>query len=173
RFPDPGRIVFPEEKVQKEVAIMQLIRGRTSIPVPFILHHCMTDESPFGLGPFIIMEYIERVYDLVDALNTPGLTLQDRPILDPNIHPDRLEFVYGQIADILLQLSKLSFSRIRSPFEVGESSWSVTERPLTMNMSELVQLGNFPWSKLPNCTFDSTSSYFSAIAQMHLTHLRT
>ncbi|KAI4126794.1 MAG: hypothetical protein LQ347_004831 [Umbilicaria vellea] len=173
RFPDPGRIKFPEEKIRKEVAVIRLLQEQTTIPVPFILHYGMTDESPFGLGPFIIMEYIEHAYDLVDALNTPGLAIGERPILDPNIAAERLEYVYGQIAHILLQLSKLSFPRIGAPLEVKENSWSVTERPLTMNMTELVQLGNFPPTKLPSSTFDNASSYFCEIAQTHLTHLST
>lgn len=173
RFPDPGRIKFPEEKICKEVAIIRLVQEQTDIPVPFILHYGMTDESPFGLGPFIIMEYIEHAYDLVEALNTPGLAMEERPILDPNITAERLEYVYGQIAHVLLQLSKLSFPRIGAPIEVNENSWSATERPLTMNMTELVQLGNFPPTKLPSSTFDNTSSYFREIAQTHFTHLST
>ncbi|MCJ1259931.1 hypothetical protein MMC24_007770 [Lignoscripta atroalba] len=129
RFPDPGRIKFPEEKIRKEVAVIRLLQEQTSIPVPFILHHGMTDESPFGLGPFIIMEYIEHACDLVDALNTPGLAIEERPILDPNIAAERLEYVYGQIAHILLQLSKLSFPRIGAPVEVSENSCSVGQFP--------------------------------------------
>lgn len=37
----------------------------------------MADHSPTGLGPFIIMKYIENFSDLVDALNTPGLPDDD------------------------------------------------------------------------------------------------
>lgn len=38
QFPKPGTTMFPEEKVQNEVAIIQYIQDHTSIPVPFILH---------------------------------------------------------------------------------------------------------------------------------------
>jgi hypothetical protein len=46
RFPQPGNIRFPEEKIRKEVAIMRYIADKTSIPVPFVLHYGMGDEGP-------------------------------------------------------------------------------------------------------------------------------
>jgi hypothetical protein len=175
RFPCPGVVMFPEEKVRAEVAVMRYIAHHTSIPVPLVLHYGMTDESPRGLGPFIIMEDVEHAHDLVDALNTPGLGFHDRPILDPNISEERLEFVYSQMADILLQLSKCSFSQIGSLVETDEDDceWSITKRPLTLNMNELVQLGNFPRARLPSRTFSTSSAYYSALADMHLEHLST
>lgn len=72
----------------------------------------MTDQSPAGLGPFIVMEYIENDSDLVDALNTPGLQDDERCILDPNIDEDRLRSVYSDMSDILLQLARKSFEEI-------------------------------------------------------------
>jgi aminoglycoside phosphotransferase (APT) family kinase protein len=179
RFPCPGVVMFPEEKVRAEVAVMRYIKHHTSIPVPFVLHYGMTDESPRGLGPFIIMEYVEHAHDLVDVLNTPGLGLQDRPVLDPNISEERLEFVYSQMADILLQLSKCAFPRIGSLVETDDDDdddddrWTITKRPLTLNMNELVQLGNFPRARLPSGTFSTSSTYYSALADMHLEHLST
>ena len=60
------------------------------------------------------MEYIDHDTDLGAALNTPTLNLEDRPILDPSIDIEKLEMLYGQLADILLQLSQLSLPRIGS-----------------------------------------------------------
>jgi hypothetical protein len=173
RFPCPGVAMFPEEKVHREVAVMRYLSQNTTIPVPFILHYGMTDESPRKLGPFIIMEYIEHAHDLVDALNTPGIGLYDRPILDPRIPQTKLEFVYSQMADILLELSKCSFPRIGSLVETDEDEWSVTARPLTLNMNELVQLGNFPRARLPSEPSSSSSAYYSILADIHLEHLST
>jgi hypothetical protein len=173
RFPCPGVAVFPEEKIRLEVAVMRYLSQHTTIPVPFVLHYGMADESPQGLGPFIIMEYVEHACDLVDVLNTPGLSLQDRPILDPDISEDKLEFVYSQLADILLQLSKCSFPMIGSLVETDEDDWSPKARPLTLNMNELVQLGNFPRHKLPSQPLSSSSSYYQVLAQLHLDHLST
>lgn len=176
RFPCPGVVMFPEEKVRREVAVMRYLAQHTSIPVPFVLHYGMTAESPQGLGPFIIMDYVEHAHDLVDALNTPGFGILDRPILDPNISEERLQLVYSQLADIMLQLSKCSFSKIGSLVEVDDDEdeeWAVLDRPLTLNMNELVQLGNFPRKDLPSGPFSSSSAYYSALADMHLHHLAT
>lgn len=112
RFPIPGVSVFPEEKVKREVSVMRFIERHTSIRVPHVLHYGMTDQSPAGLGPFIVMEYIENDSDLVDALNTPGLQDDERCILDPNIDEDRLRSVYSDMSDILLQLARKSFEEI-------------------------------------------------------------
>ena len=173
RFPCPGVVMFPVEKVRNEVAVMGFLEQKTSIPVPHVIYCGMTDESPCGLGPFIIMDYIEHTHDLVDVLNTPGLALDDRPVLDPQISTERLEFVYSQMCDILLDLHKHSFTHIGSLSETNNDSWVITGRPLTLNMNELVQLGNFPRSQLPSTSFPTASTYVQALADMHLMHLST
>lgn len=165
----------PEEKVQCEVAVMRFIERHTSIRVPHVLHYDMADRSPAGLGPFIIMEYIENDSDLIDALNTPGLQDDDRCILDPSIHEDRLRSVYNDMADILLQLARKSFSEIgcitNQEDDDFDDQWTVTHRTLTLNMNELVQLGGLPPHLLPQTTFKTASAYFLALAEMHMTHL--
>ncbi|KAJ5194660.1 uncharacterized protein N7498_008098 [Penicillium cinerascens] len=174
RFPGPGYSVFPEEKVRMEVSMMGFIEQRTSIRVPHVLYYGMTEESPAGLGPFIIMEYIEHDSDLVDALNSPGLSDDDRPILDPDITDERLRSVYSQMADILLQLGRHSFNKIGCiSCNEGEDDdqWLVRDRPLTINMNELVQLGGFPPHLLPQGTFKTASAYFLALAEQHMAHL--
>ncbi|PTU21307.1 hypothetical protein P175DRAFT_0500208 [Aspergillus ochraceoroseus IBT 24754] len=57
-----------------EVAAIRYLQDHTSIPVPFILHWGTKEESPLGLGPFIIMEYIEHEMNMSKALNTPGIS---------------------------------------------------------------------------------------------------
>lgn len=177
RFPCPGVAMFPKEKIQREVAIMRYLSQTTSIPVPFVLHYGFTEDSPRLLGLFIIMECVEHAHDFVDVLNTPGIGLYDRPILDPHIPQTKLEFVYSQMADILLELSKCSFPRIGSLVETDDDEWSVTERPLTLNMNELVQLGNFSRARLPSepssSSSSSSSAYYSTLANIHLEHLST
>ncbi|EED20918.1 dienelactone hydrolase family protein [Talaromyces stipitatus ATCC 10500] len=105
RFPCPGASVFPEEKVKREIAVMRFLEHFTNIRVPHILHSGMAAGSPCGLGPFIIMEYIDHDYDFIDALNIPGRWRQERPLMNPDISSERLNLVYRQMADILLQLS--------------------------------------------------------------------
>jgi len=117
------------------------------------------------------MEYIEHAMDMGAALNTPGLAIGDRPILDPKIDIDKLEILYGQLADILLQMSRLLLPRIGSLTQVDDLTWEVMDGPLSINMNELVRLGTLPRSKLPTTTFETASSYFHALAELHLEHL--
>lgn len=68
-------------------------------------------------------------------------------------------------------MSLPSLPRIGSFSETSEFEWSVTERPLTFNTNELAQLGDVPFDRLPTHTFSTASSYYSALADMHLEHL--
>jgi len=173
RFPQPGNVRFPEEKLLKEVAVMRYVAENTLIPLPFVLHYGMTDESPAGMGPFILMEHITHEQNVTAALNTPGFVREDRPILNPEIPETKLKFIYSQMADVLLRLSQPSFDQIGSIGEDGDGRWSITDRPMTFNMNELVSLGNFPPAKLPSTTFTTSSSYFAALADVNLIHLST
>ncbi|KAF7176369.1 hypothetical protein CNMCM7691_002498 [Aspergillus felis] len=124
------------------------------------------------------MEYIDDDYDLVDALNTPGIPDDERPILDPQISEEQLMFAYGQMADIILQLSKHTFTEIGCIARANEDDdfdglWVVKHRPLTLNMNELVQVGIFPPHLLPDGPFPTSSSYYQALADMHMAHLVT
>jgi len=173
RFPKPGATMFPEEKVRNEVDMIRYIHQHTTIPVPFILHWGTKEENPLGLGPFIIMEYIGHVMDLSDVLNTPGFSIRDRPILDPEFDNTKLEMLYEQLADILLQLSKLRLPRIGSLVQIDDFNWEVAQRPLSYSANELVRLGTLPRSSLPKVkeTFQSASTYFNKLADLHLEHL--
>jgi hypothetical protein len=173
RFPQPGNVRFSEEKFLKEVAVMRYVAQNTSIPVPFVLHYGMTDESPARMGPFILMEYIRHEHNVTAELNTPGFIREDRPILNPEIPETKLKFIYSQMADVLLRLSQPSFGQIGSKREDDDGRWSVTDRPMTLNMNELVSLGNFPPAMLPSTIFKTSTSYFTALADVNLIHLST
>lgn len=108
---------------------------------------------------------------MMAALNTPGLTLDIPPVLDPNIDEAKLEMLYRQVASILLQLSKLELPLIGALEETHERSWEVTRRPLSMPMNELVRTGTFPRAKLRSSTFNTSSGYFQALAKLHVDHL--
>ncbi|KAL5364873.1 kinase-like domain-containing protein [Aspergillus floccosus] len=173
RFPQPGSTMFSEEKVRNEIAIMRYIHDQTSIPVPFVIHWGTRKESPLELGPFIIMEYVNNSTNMYDALNTPGCPRSDRGILDPNIDEHKLESLYGELAEVLLQLSRPSFPRIGALRQSDDFTWEVAYRPLSMPMSELVQLGSLPRSRLPSpdATYETASSYYEALAELHIAHL--
>ena len=157
--------------MRNEVAVIRYIQKYTSIPVPFILHWGRKEESPLGLGPFILMDYIDHAMDLDAALNTPTLQIEDRPILDPSIDIDKLEMLYRQLADILLQLSLLPLPKIGSLAQIDDSTWEINHRPLSVGMNELVRLGTLPRSELPTTTLMTASSYFKILAELHLKHL--
>ncbi|KAI1837531.1 transcriptional regulator family: Fungal Specific TF [Penicillium roqueforti] len=177
RFPIPGYSVFPDEKLHREVRVMRFLERHTDIRIPHILHHGTSDESPHGLGPFIIMEYIDHNADLVDALNTPGILDEERPVLDPNIGDNRLRSVYNQMAGLLLQVAKYSFPRIgcisNAAEDEFEDEWVVAHRPLSINMNELVQVGGVRAGDLPGMTetFATAAEYLLALAELHMTHL--
>ncbi|KAJ5096623.1 hypothetical protein N7456_007344 [Penicillium angulare] len=173
RFPLPGAIMFPEEKLRNEVAIMRLIRDQTTIPVPFVIHSGTKRESPAGLGPFIIMDTIEHTMDMVDKLKTPGRPNGERNILDPNISIAELQTMYKSLARILISLSKLSYNSIGSLRQIDDFTWHVADRPLSLHLNELVRLGTLPCSKLPlpGTTFETASSYFDTLAELHISHL--
>jgi hypothetical protein len=171
RFAKPGRTMFPEEKIRNEVATMRYIQDHSAIPVPFVLHWGTREESPLEIGPFIIMEYVNHAMSMTAALNTPGLTPDIPPILDPNIDEAKLELLYRQVANILLQLSKLEHPLIGALEETGEWQWEVTRRPLSMPMNELVRTGTLPRAKLPVSTFSTTADYLKCLAELHVDHL--
>jgi hypothetical protein len=130
-----GDVRFPEEKVRYEVATMKYIAAKTTIPVPKIYHFGTAAENPTGTGPFIIMEYIDHERTMSDALKNPDLGPDEGHILDANISQEKLEFLYRQMANILLQLSALKFPRIGSLIEDGDGQFSVSGRPLIQNMN--------------------------------------
>ncbi|KAM5437060.1 hypothetical protein MferCBS31731_005715 [Microsporum ferrugineum] len=170
RLVSSGRSMFPEEKTEAEVAVMCFVKENTRIPVPAILDWGM--QGPCGMGPYTLMEFISSASNLTAKLRKPGYTRQDRPILDPDIDESKLEYLYGQMADIILQLSRCSFSKIGC-LAAGPNGWTITKRPLTMNMNELVQLGGYPRALLPSSPFISSSDYFKNLAEAQYTHLLT
>lgn len=171
RFPLPGATMFPEEKARNEVAIMRFIAYKTTIPVPFIIHSGSKTQSPLQVGPFIIMEYVEHHANMIEVLKTPGRPNNERVTLNPDISRTILKGLYREMAIILLSLSNMSQEKIGSLCQVDDVTWEVAERPLSLHMNELVRLGTLPRSNLPVGTFNTASSYFDALAELHISHL--
>jgi hypothetical protein len=67
--------------------------------------------------------------NMTKASNMPDLRIEDRPHLDPNIDIDKLELLYRQMADTLLQLSKLSLPRIGLLEQIDDFTFKVAHRP--------------------------------------------
>lgn len=146
RFPLPGAIMFPKEKIRNEVSIMQFLLETSSdkslIPVPTIFRWGETKESPSDLGPFIIMNYIHHKGSMGDLLEMPGRQGGQRPVLNPDLKPARLESLYRKLAYILLSLSILSLNRIGSLDKNDDFTWEVLHRPLSYSMNEIVAAGD-------------------------------
>ncbi|KND87319.1 hypothetical protein TOPH_08058 [Tolypocladium ophioglossoides CBS 100239] len=109
RIPCKGVVRFPDEKVSYEVATMRCVAAKTTIPVPKVYYYGTRAENPAGLGPFIIIDYIEHERTMSEALNDPLLDPEESHVLDANIGEEMLRFLYRQMANILLQLSILTF----------------------------------------------------------------
>ncbi|KAH8729212.1 phosphotransferase family protein [Ilyonectria robusta] len=172
RIPIKGVVQFPDEKVLYEVATMRYVAAHTTIPVPYIYHYGTAAENPTGLGSFIIMDYIDHHQNMSRALLDPERGIDERPVLNPNITNEKLEVLYGQMANILLQLSTLKFPRIGSLIEKkAEGSISANGRPLIANMNDIVVHTNTPANILPSQTYASAGEWYSALGDMHLAQL--
>jgi hypothetical protein len=79
--------MFLDEKVRREALLMEFICSRTQIPVPRVIAYGAAHENPTGLGPFIIMTWIEgRKMSEILRKDTPG----KGDILNPDIDPQTL-----------------------------------------------------------------------------------
>lgn len=174
RYPKPGRIAFPEEKVRNEVSVLRLLNDKTAIPVPFVYHSGPREEAPSEAGPYIIMDWIKHETNYGEVLEDPGLEPGTRQRLNPRFPRNELVSVYREMSKVLLEMSKFSFDKIGSVEETSDGEWNVTRRPLTMNMNELIRVARAPVDspELPTTTFSSSTDYFVALADMHLLHLK-
>jgi hypothetical protein len=167
--PVPGDSAFFDEKIRTEVATMKMIEARTTIPVPHIYHWGYAADNPTGLGPFIIMDYIEHektVSDLLVPVNEPSWNINLHGIR-PGVSEETLLQVYRQMANILLQLSTLEMPCIVSPsFDKRSQVFQVHGRPITQNMTEMVVGGGNPRCALPaeTKTIATSKEYYSALS---------
>ena len=97
-----------------EAETMRYIAAHTTIPVPHVYRCGTAAENPTGLGPFIIMDWIDSHQNMSRSIKDQTRPLQDAPVLDPAVDKAKLEKVYRQMANILLQLHHLEFPRIGS-----------------------------------------------------------
>ncbi|PBP19675.1 Phosphotransferase [Diplocarpon rosae] len=169
RRPIPCHAQFPEEKTLIEAATARYMEKQTRIPIAPVLYHGKSPE----LGCYLIIKYIKHQHSMSTALNATNDD-PDRPfVLDPSISEDFLEDLYRKVATCLLELSEHTFPRIGSLVESGEGSFSVTARPITRNMNDMLQLAGIPRSILPpqEKTYETANEYYTALANMHLAQL--
>jgi aminoglycoside phosphotransferase (APT) family kinase protein len=170
RFAKPGHTAtaLRDEKVLNEVRVLEFLREKTTIPVPRVYHWALTADSPEGLGPFMIMEFVEGV-KVISLLMPPEDPVR---ILNSHKGDDMLDKIYYQISNYLLQLARIPFPRIGAISQRTDSNeWVVENRPLTYNDNELVSTSSFPIREIPQSPFDTTRSFFEASAATHDLHL--
>jgi hypothetical protein len=87
----------------------------------------------------------------------------------------KLDFVYNQIANFMLQLLRLKFPRIGAiSKDAASGRWAVVGRPLTYDMNEVITLAGYPADQFAmTAPFDRASNYFAARAHYFQTHLET
>ena len=137
RFPKPGHTAttLREQKVKNEVQTLAFLSEKTTIPVPRVMSWGMIEDSPLRLGPFIIMDYVIGI-SLATIFKQPTDTEQDEVILATTVDDKKLDYVYEQLADYILQLSRLDFTAIGALSKIQSSNeWIPSERPLTYNVN--------------------------------------
>ena len=173
RFPIPGRSMLPDEKVRNEVSVMKFIEQNTSIPVPSVVGYGMGIENPTGLGPFIIMTFVEgRQMSEVMKSKTTGEDDDDDEVLDPDIDDLLLKNLYGQMADILLELFQHDFSHIGSlSLDSDNSSWVVKHRPTTQSMNAILMYSGLSEDCFPSRAYSSSADYLLQLSEIRSVHL--
>ena len=74
------------------------------------------------------------------------------------------------MAQVVLELSKPIFPRVGALVR-DSGEWKVGNRPLTLNMNELVRVGNIPPDKFPERSFGTANEYFQNLAAQQFLHL--
>ncbi|KKZ63785.1 hypothetical protein EMCG_01889 [[Emmonsia] crescens] len=153
RFPILGRSRFRTEKTRDEVSVMNFLSRHTRVPVPIIL-----GAGRWGCGPYVITTFIEG-------------TLLSKQLRDPSMGLGALERAYRGMADVMLELSKPTFPSIGA-LECKSGKWQVTKRPMTLNMNELVRVGNLPPAIFTKKIFSTVTEYFEELATQQLLHIQ-
>lgn len=151
RLAVPGRVMKGDKKIAREVATMQFVKKETSIPIPSIIAWGLGDQNPLGLGPFIIMEFIEGepLDTILRQYSPPGET----SVLRADIGDTELRVLYRQIANILLDLARHDFPQIGSLSNPSDTSDHITSPPLTLKMNEIESHGGVDTSGMSVCPF--------------------
>lgn len=144
RFPIPGDVMHPAEKVEQEVIVMKFVREKTDIPIPKVIASGMAKGRFEGLGPFIIMEFVEG--ERLDET-----LFQDNKFRE-EIDQSTLSFIYKQMAHIYLELYKHDFDQIGGLSMSSDGrTWHIRSAPSTLKMNEgqrMTGLNLYSWNIL-------------------------
>ncbi|KAK4171187.1 hypothetical protein QBC36DRAFT_101976 [Triangularia setosa] len=183
KFKEPGsygmmRVPLPrfslelrEEKVQAEVNLMRYVAANTMIPVPHIYHVGTALQNPTGLGPFIIMDYHDGMVKLSDLLKEP-IDTQDHGVIDPAMTEDKMINLYGQMANILLQLDQLTMPQSGSLGYV-DAEFTVNTRAIPQTITDVITMAGCPESILgpSNRVLNSSHEVYQYFSDLHMAQL--
>ncbi|KAF2459438.1 hypothetical protein BDY21DRAFT_338253 [Lineolata rhizophorae] len=161
RFPRVGKVhnEYAEEKVAMDVRAISLIRERTTIPVPEIQAWGYSADNLLGLGPFIMMDFVNGVC-LNDLLPDPNEAEPTR-LLREDISDGDIEVIYRQFANFLLQLFSLDFDSIGSlPSLEAKAESPIPKRPLTYRAHDILHNGGVDVFGDRRQGFATTTEYF-------------
>ncbi|KAI5864632.1 hypothetical protein GGS23DRAFT_457488 [Durotheca rogersii] len=170
RFPMVGKVVNADEKTEIEVATMNLIRQRTTIPIPQVKAWGLAADNALGIGPFIMMDFVQGI-SVADILQTP-----DSRIMRQDISERVIEVIFRQMINFSLQLRKLGFAHIgsltsTSTASEGGSAATIHSRPVTKKSHDFLLDGGVNVLGPPNEIFSSTTEYFRHVVDQDLRHL--
>ncbi|KZT62673.1 hypothetical protein CALCODRAFT_489674 [Calocera cornea HHB12733] len=157
---------FEEQVLVSEHATMQLVKERTSIPVPALIAWSSTSDNPIGI-PFVIQEAIVgyRPWQV-------GVAFDDKI----DMENEKFRRYIRQIADFHLQLSQIRFKQVGSVLLDGKGGYTIgpvaqwQRGPYTSGlayysylasrMAKIVSMGDPP--KTPKERQDRLKRYFGA-----------
>ncbi|KPM42267.1 hypothetical protein AK830_g4251 [Neonectria ditissima] len=106
-------------KLEREVATMQLVAAKTTIPLPRIIAYEFGDDSD-PLTSFVILEYIVGEPILAHQLSS--------------LPPDQRTRLYTSLADVYIQLRRLTFPAIGCLTRQGDD-FAVRQNPTTIDLN--------------------------------------
>ncbi len=169
RLPCPNQAVFPEEKTLAEAATAAYVSQHTHLPVPKLFYSGIDSD----IGPFMIIQDLGSRRGMGQALEAPREDPNETPVLHPEISESKLKSLYVKMARCVLQLAQPTFPRIGALVETSPGSYCVMGRPITLNMSNMVQLSNIPKSIFPSegTTYQTADEWYVVLAEMQIATL--
>jgi hypothetical protein len=130
----PYRLLQRDAHIEREVAIFQCLRERTTIPVPEIIAYGFGGTSHPALGPFIITTFIHAI-PLADWWKDPK---SKETRLRSDTGEEVVKKVYRQAANIILEFASLRFSAIGTPATTDDEhlTWSIKSLPWSITLHE-------------------------------------
>jgi hypothetical protein len=110
RLPMPGktRDRYLDEKIGAEVTAISIIRQKTDVPVPEVLAWGAASDNPLGLGPYMLVEYVEGL-PLQGVLLNPGID-----IMKADINKTFLRGMFRRMIEVQLELYSVDLNFIGS-----------------------------------------------------------